>query len=81
FESMGLHNQNTKIRDNSVYLDWRTEYGSYRNSMLFEVIDHLFSSQQDNKTFKKGEAWNLYFPWDTPNVNIPLTTPSSFIYL
>ncbi|HEE5437939.1 P-loop ATPase, Sll1717 family [Acinetobacter baumannii] len=81
FESMGLHNQNTKIRDNSVYLDWRTEYGSYRNSMLFEVIDHLFSSQQDNKILKKGETWNLYFPWDTPNVNIPLTTPSSFIYL
>lgn len=26
FETIGLQNQNTKIRDNSVYLDWRTEY-------------------------------------------------------
>ncbi len=26
FESLGLQNQNTKIRDNSVILDWRTTY-------------------------------------------------------
>ena len=81
FESIGLQNQNTKLRDNSVYLDWRTEYSNYRDSMLFEVIDHLLASQQDHKIFNKGEAWNHYFKWDTTNLKLSFTTPSSFIHL
>lgn len=78
FQSLGLQNQNTKIRDNSVFLDWRTEYTNHRASDLFKVIDHLLSSQQ-LQSFKDGEAWDQYFPWDAPNVVEKFQTHSSFI--
>lgn len=29
FASLGFQNQNTKLRDNSVFLDWSTEYANY----------------------------------------------------
>jgi len=78
FETLGLQNQNTKIRDNSVFLDWRTEYINHRKSDLFHVIDHLIASQQDKKLVS-GQAWDHYFPWDAPNVMDKYNTPTSFI--
>jgi len=78
FESIGLQNQNTKIRDNSVFLDWRTEYNAHRNSQLFEVVDHMLGIQQSPPT-DKGVAWDYYFPWDSPNVYEQYSTPTSFI--
>ena len=65
FVSLGLQNLNIKSRENSVYLDWRTEYTNYRNSDLFKVIDHLLASQQDRDLIP-GAAWDHYFPWDPP---------------
>lgn len=78
FESLGLQNQNTKIRDNSVFLDWRTEYSSHRTSDLFHVTDHLIASQQVEE-LELGEAWDHYFPWDATNVFDRYNTPTSFI--
>lgn len=78
FESLGLQNQNTKIRDNSVFLDWRTEYNAHRKSQLFEVVDHMLSVQQDPPC-EKGVAWDSYFPWNSPNVYEQYSTPTSFI--
>lgn len=78
FESIGLQNQNTKIRDNSVFLDWRTEYNAHRRSQLFMVVDHMLAMQQDQMP-AKGEAWDAYFPWDSPNVYEQYTNPTSFI--
>ncbi|QSX36106.1 P-loop ATPase, Sll1717 family [Shewanella sedimentimangrovi] len=78
FESIGLQNQNTKIRDNSVFLDWRTEYNAHRNSQLFEVVDHMLGIQQDPPS-EKGIAWDNYFPWDSPNVYEQYSTTTSFI--
>ena len=78
FETIGLQNQNTKIRDNSVYLDWRTEYNAHRSSQLFEVVDHMLGVQQDPLP-AKGEAWDYYFPWNSPNVFEQYSTPTSFI--
>ena len=78
FQSIGLQNQNTKIRDNSVFLDWRTEYTNHRTSDLFRVIDHLLSSQQDRK-LDEGEAWDHYFPWDAPNILEKFDHRTSFI--
>jgi len=78
FESIGLQNQNTKIRDNAVFLDWRTEYNTHRNSQLFEVVDHMLGVQQDPPT-ARGAAWDNYFPWDSPNVYEKYSTPTSFI--
>lgn len=78
FESLSLQNQNTKIRDNSVFLDWRTEYNNHRTSGLFRVIDHLIASQQA-EALELGTAWDHYFPWDAPNVFDKYDTPTSFI--
>lgn len=78
FETIGLQNQNTKIRDNSVYLDWRTEYNTHRSSLLFEVVDHMLGVQQEPVP-SKGEAWDYYFSWDSPNVFEQYSNPTSFI--
>ncbi|MEP1740172.1 MAG: funZ protein [Kangiellaceae bacterium] len=80
FASLGLQNQNTKIRDNSVLLDWSTTYRDYRSSDLFCLTDQLLRHQQENKnTLKLGEAWDLYFPYDTPNLMVLYEKDSSFI--
>ena len=78
FQSIGLQNQNTKIRDNAVFLDWRTEYNAHRSSQLFEVVDHMLAVQQQPVP-ARGEAWDYYFPWNSPNVLGQYTTPTSFI--
>ena len=71
FSSLGLQNQNTKIRSNSVYLDWRTTYADHKTSSLFQLIDKLLFSQQDkgvqNGLKNIGDAWNSYFPYETPS--------------
>lgn len=80
FESVGLQNQNAKIRDNSVFLDWKTEYIRHRTSKIFEVANNLLEIQQDdNGSGKIGDCWDSYFPWDSPNVFDDYDTPSSFI--
>ena len=78
FQSLGLQNQNTKIRDNSVLLDWRTTYVDHRASPLFEVSDRLLGIQQ-NRICAIGEAWDSYFPFDSPNVVEKFSQPSSFV--
>jgi hypothetical protein len=62
FDSIGMQNATNKIRDNSVYLDWRTTYPNYRNSKIFELTDRLLSAQQTT-SLSVGEAWDHYFPW------------------
>lgn len=78
FQSLGLQNQNTKIRDNSVFLDWRTDYVHHRTSDLFHVTDHLLGSQQAEHP-ELGVAWDYYFPWDAPNVFDQYNTHTAFI--
>ena len=78
FDSLGLQNQNTKIRDNSVFLDWRTEYHNHRKSDLFKVVDHLLQSQQTEK-LEIGQAWDYYFPWNSPGLEADYQEATSFI--
>jgi hypothetical protein len=80
FNSLGLQNQNNKIRDNSVLLDWRTTYPTYRQSTIFKMADRLLSSQQETY-LNLGEAWDYYFPYDPKSTYIKrnLTSPTSFI--
>ncbi|MCE4065780.1 hypothetical protein LXM63_11800 [Chryseobacterium gleum] len=60
FSHLGLQNLNTKIRDNSVLLDWRTTYPIFNTSKIFKMSDNILSSQQ--KTIHDlGECWNHYF--------------------
>lgn len=75
FDSLGLQNQNTKIRDNAVLLDWRTAYSTYKTSNIFEMTDKLLSSQQETE-LKIGEAWDHYFPYKIPGA---IAADSSFI--
>ena len=63
FNSIGLQNLTNKVRDNSVFLDWRTTYPSYRTSSLFKLIDTMLSVQQLDKNMQQGDAWDYYFPW------------------
>ena len=78
FQFLGLQNQNTKIRDNSVLLDWRTNYAHHRTSELFKVVDHLLRS--NNKMHDSTEIyWDHYFPFDSPNVIETFSGPSSFV--
>lgn len=65
FDSLGLQNQNNKIRDNAVVLNWLTAYSEYRSSELFAIVDRLLAVQQDND-LELGEAWDHYFPFSIP---------------
>ncbi|RXJ60886.1 P-loop ATPase, Sll1717 family [Candidatus Marinarcus aquaticus] len=81
FISLGLQNQNTKIRDNSVFLDWRTNYPNHRNSKIFEVSNHLLA-EQSNQELKPDNVdllWDYYFNWNAPNVKDEYSIPTSFI--
>ncbi len=62
FSHLGLQNLNNKIRDNSVLLDWKTTYPSYKSSSIFKIADRLLSSQQE-KEYDLGQCWEHYFPF------------------
>lgn len=83
FSSIGLQNQNTKIRTNSVYLDWRTSYANYATSSLYRMIDQLLLNQQDKddkvKLTKLGDTWNHYFPYTIKRKDSTKPNDSSFI--
>ncbi|WP_051958170.1 P-loop ATPase, Sll1717 family [Desulfobacter vibrioformis] len=78
FNSIGLQNLTNKIRDNSVFLDWRTTYPSYRTSHLFELSDKLLRAQQSDQ-IEEGVAWDNYFPWQSPSTNPNRDYDPSFI--
>lgn len=68
FSSIGLQNQNTKLRTNTVMLDWRTTYENYATSSLYKLACKILSSQQDDSNLKGLEfdgVWNKYFPYKT----------------
>ena len=80
FSSLGLQNQNTKIRDNSVLLDWSTTYRDHRSSDLFKMSDVLLKHQQKNKSsLNHGDSWDYYFPFDTQSLKTQFERPSSFV--
>ncbi|MCX6579551.1 MAG: funZ protein [Candidatus Aminicenantes bacterium] len=81
FSSLGLQNTTNKVRDNSVYLDWRTTYPSYRTSRLFELSDRLLAAQQETREtrLELGHAWDYYFPWQSYSTNPKREKDPSFI--
>ena len=78
FASLGLQNLNTKGRDNSVFLDWRSDYNSARSSELFRIVDHLLRYQQPEE-LAAGAAWDFYFPWNAPASALRYKNQSSFV--
>ena len=83
FSSLGMQNQNTKIKSNSVYLDWRTTYENYAASSLFRMVDKILVNQQDshikNSLSTIGMGWNHYFPYGLARRDYPDESDSSFI--
>jgi hypothetical protein len=78
FNSLGMQNQNNKIRDNSVFFYFRITYKNYRTSPIFMVADKLLASQQ-TEILADGEAWDYYFPYEALNLKTRRRTDSSFI--
>ncbi len=66
FSNLGLQNQNNKIKDNSILLDWKTNYSDFVSSKLFLLADRLLLAQQD-RNYPAGKCWENYFPY-TPLV-------------
>lgn len=66
FARLGLQNQNNKMRDNCVLLDWKTNYPQYRKSGIFSLADRILSVQQENSN-SLGECWDYYFPFKNTN--------------
>lgn len=62
FAQLGLQNSNTKIRDNSVLLDWKTTYPQYKSSALFRIADRILAVQQEEQ-LELGKSWDYYFPF------------------
>ncbi len=62
FNAIEFHNANGKLRDNSVVLDWQTEYRDYRTSRIFKLIDRTLSKQEKQpEDLEIGAAWDHYF--------------------
>ena len=79
FNTLELPNDANKLRDNSVFLDWRTTYPNYRTSQIFKLIDRLLSIQQENKIIEDGTTWDEYFPWKTQSTSTEREYDPSFI--
>lgn len=77
-DSLGLQNQNSKLRDNSVVLNWLTTYKDHRESALFHMANRLLAVQQQGFE-EDGKAWDYYFPFDGPNVKEQQQQFTSFI--
>lgn len=81
FDSLGLHNPNAKITDNSIVLKWNTNYDNHRNSPLFSAVEKLIDSQCDNDASKVKVPWDFYFPWEASTLEfaLPEGQKTSFI--
>ena len=47
FQELHLYNANSRLQDNSVYLDWATTEQHFKDSRLYEATGKFFSEQQD----------------------------------
>ncbi|RAV19463.1 P-loop ATPase, Sll1717 family [Paenibacillus contaminans] len=79
FDVMGLHNQNNKLRDNSVMLDWRTTYNDYVSSGLYKIAMKMLISQQDFSVEDEEKLFEQYFPYKIWNHKKQAQIDSPFI--
>jgi len=63
FHALNLYNSNSRLQDNTVFLDWTTTEKDFSTSPLYEVSGRYFSSQQTMKVTEQ-EAWEHYYPSD-----------------
>jgi hypothetical protein len=60
FNALNLYNSNSRLRDNSVFLDWTTTEDELRASDLYKAAGQYFASQQ-SFTVDAVAAANHYF--------------------
>jgi hypothetical protein len=78
YTNLGLQNQNNKLRDNGVLLNWITTFKDYRESPLFLLVDNLLSAQQPYHNYP-GECWDYYLPYKVQNSKTGKLDDNSFI--
>jgi len=76
FNSLNLQNATNKLLDNSVFLDWRTTYQTYKNSFLYEVAKKLLAYQQN---YDEDDIFEYYFPWDIVTTNPERESDTAFM--
>lgn len=60
FHALNLYNSNSRLQDNTVFLDWATTEGEYDGSELYKLSGKYFSTQQTNDV-TPSEAWAHYY--------------------
>jgi hypothetical protein len=60
FHALNLYNSNSRLQDNTVFLDWATTEREYEASKLYEVSGKYFSMQQPHVVTSQ-QAWSHYF--------------------
>lgn len=60
--SLGVHNLNSKLRDNAVILQWTTVNNEYKESGIYELANHIFMINQITKL--DLDYFSLYFPFE-----------------
>jgi len=78
YSLLGLQNQNNKLRDNGVLLNWITTFKDFDRSQLFLLVDRLLNAQQPFYNYP-GECWNYYFPYKVLNSATGKITDNAFI--
>lgn len=76
YNSLNLQNGTNKLLDNSVFLDWRTTYNSYKSSYLYKVAQKILGYQQN---FIGEDIFELYFPWDKKSKKIGCESDTAFM--
>ena len=66
YSALNLQNATNKLRDNAVFLDWRTTYKDYKTSNLYKVSERILEYQQSEQIV---DIWEKYLPWKLPTTN------------
>ena len=66
YSALNLQNATNKLRDNAVFLDWRTTYKEYKTSNLYRVSTRILEYQQEAEI---EDLWEKYLPWEFPTTN------------
>lgn len=75
FGTLNLQNATNKLRDNSVFLDWRTTYTKYKDSKLYQVSSKLLEYKQQFD----GDIWELYLPWKLSSTSLKREYDTAFM--
>lgn len=76
FSALNLQNATNKLRDNAVFLDWRTTYKEYKTSNLYKVSRRILEYQQEQ--VEEG-LWDKYFSWTFPTTSLSREFDTAFM--